>query len=61
LQFAGRIDHVTKTGITGEEIMFSSNDTPGEDFQLAKKLKAIINLDDIGHIAYLENAPGCLL
>jgi diaminopimelate decarboxylase len=29
-----------KTGITGEEIMFSSNDTPVEEFLLAKKLKA---------------------
>ncbi len=47
-----------KTGITGEEIMFSSNDTPVEDFRLAKKLKAIINLDDISHIAYLEKNAG---
>ena len=47
-----------KTGITGEEIMFSSNDTPVEDFLLAKKLKAIINLDDISHIAYLEKYAG---
>ena len=47
-----------KTGITGEDIMFSSNDTPVEDFLLAKKLKAIINLDDISHIAYLEKYAG---
>ena len=47
-----------KTGITGEEIMFSSNDTPVEDFLLAKKLKAIINLDDLSHIAYLEKCAG---
>lgn len=47
-----------KTGITGEEIMFSSNDTPVEDFLLAKKLKAIINLDDISHIAFLEKSAG---
>ncbi|MFA5323732.1 MAG: diaminopimelate decarboxylase [Smithella sp.] len=47
-----------KTGITGQEIMFSSNDTPVEDFLLAKKLKAIINLDDISHIAYLEKYDG---
>jgi len=47
-----------QTGITGEEIMFSSNDTPAEDFQLAKKLKAIINLDDISHIPYLEQYAG---
>jgi diaminopimelate decarboxylase len=47
-----------KTGITGEEIMFSSNDTPAEDFQLARKLKAIINLDDISHIRYLKKHAG---
>lgn len=47
-----------KTGITGEEIMFSSNDTPVEEFLLAKKLKAIINLDDVSHIAYLEKYAG---
>ncbi len=47
-----------KTGITGEEIMFTSNDTPAEEFREAKRLGAIINLDDIGHIAYLEEAAG---
>ncbi len=47
-----------KTGITGKEIMFSSNDTPVEDFRLAKKLNAIINLDDISHIAYLDKYAG---
>ena len=34
-------------GATGEDIMFSSNDTPAEEFVLADKLNAIINLDDI--------------
>jgi diaminopimelate decarboxylase len=43
-----------KVGITGEDIMFSSNDTPFEEFVLAKKLGAIINLDDISHIEMLE-------
>jgi diaminopimelate decarboxylase len=47
-----------KTGVTGEEIMFSSNDTPAEEFQQARRLKAIINLDDISHIAYLEKYAG---
>lgn len=45
-------------GIRGEDIMFSSNDTPEEDFQMADRLGAIINLDDITHIAYLEKAIG---
>ncbi len=44
-------------GITNEDIMFSSNDTPPEDFELARELGAIINLDDITHIDFL-NAHG---
>ena len=38
--------------------MFSSNDTPAEEFVLADKLNAIINLDDITHIDFLEKAIG---
>lgn len=47
-------------GFSGEknEIMFSSNVTPAEDFRLAYDLKAIINLDDITHIDFLEKAAG---
>lgn len=45
-------------GFSGGQIMFSSNVTPKEDFQLAKKLGAFINLDDITHIDLLENAAG---
>ena len=45
-------------GITGHDIMFSSNDTPERDFVLADKLGAIINLDDITHIDFLEKAIG---
>jgi len=41
-------------GITGDRIVFTSNDTPVEDFQKAHELGAIINLDDLSHIAYLE-------
>ncbi len=47
-----------KTGITGEEIMFTSNDTPVDEFVKAKKLQAIMNLDDLSHIAYLEKYAG---
>ena len=47
-----------KTGIPGKEIMFTSNDTPADEFLKAKELQAIINLDDIGHIAYLEKYAG---
>ncbi|WP_394271819.1 diaminopimelate decarboxylase [Butyricicoccus sp.] len=45
-------------GFSGKEIMFSSNDTPAEDFILADKLGATINLDDITHIPFLEDAIG---
>ncbi len=47
-----------KCGITGEEIMFSSNDTPPEEFAKASELGAIINLDDFSHIAFLEQITG---
>ncbi|MGI6260939.1 MAG: diaminopimelate decarboxylase [Acutalibacteraceae bacterium] len=47
-------------GINGENIMFSSNDTPAEDFQLARKLGAIINLDDFTHIDFLEKVTGSI-
>jgi diaminopimelate decarboxylase len=46
------------SGITGERIMFTSNDTPEEEFRAAYELGAIINLDDITHIETLENAIG---
>lgn len=45
-------------GFADHEIMFSSNVTPAEDFVLARKLNAIINLDDITHIDLLEKSAG---
>lgn len=45
-------------GITGRDIMFSSNDTPPEEFELARELDAIINLDDITHIEFLHRHGG---
>ncbi len=47
-----------KLGFTGDEIMFSSNDTPAEEFILAKKLGTTINLDDFTHIDFLEKTAG---
>ena len=41
-------------GLTEEDIMFTSNDTPAEEFKEARKMNAIINLDDITHIEFLE-------
>ncbi len=43
-----------KVGLVGDDIMFSSNVTPAEDFELASKLNAIINFDDITHIDFYE-------
>lgn len=47
-----------RTGVTGENIMFTSNDTPAEEFVKARELGAIINLDDIRHIEFLEKNAG---
>ncbi len=45
-------------GFSGEDIMFSSNATPAEEFVKAAELKAIINLDDYTHIDFLEKVAG---
>lgn len=45
-------------GFTGHDIMFSSNDTPPEEFSYAQEMGAIINLDDITHIECLERTLG---
>ena len=47
-----------KCGVTGEGIMFSSNETPPEEFLKARQLGGIINLDDITLIPELEEALG---
>ena len=45
-------------GLKGNDIMFSSNVTPAEDFQYARKLDAIVNLDDFSHIDFLAKNGG---
>ena len=47
-----------KLGFKDDEIMFSSNDTPAEEFVLAKKLGAQINLDDFTHIDFMNEVAG---
>ena len=47
-----------KAGMIGDDIMFSSNDTPAEEFIKAKEMGGYINLDDISHIPYLEKYAG---
>lgn len=45
-------------GMSGEHIMFSSNETPLEEFAYANELGAIINLDDFTHIQCVEDTLG---
>ena len=47
-------------GLSGDEIMFSSNVTPAEEYKKAAELGAIINLDDITHIDFLEETIGAI-
>lgn len=47
-----------KLGVVGQNIMFSSNDTPAEDYRFARELGAIVNLDDCGHIDFLSENGG---
>ena len=47
-----------RVGCVGEDIMFSSNETPAEEFELARSLGAYINLDDITHIDFLAEHGG---
>ena len=45
-------------GLSGEQVMFSSNDTPAEEYAYANEMGVIINLDDITHIEFCEEACG---
>ncbi len=54
----GELVLAEKVGVLGKNIMFTSNNTPKEEYQKAKELGAIINLDDISHIEYLEINAG---
>lgn len=47
-------------GLKGHEIMFTSNDTPAEEFRYAAQIGAIINFDDISHIDFYEREVGPL-
>jgi len=47
-----------KVGLPGGSIMFTSNDTPAAEYKLARDLGAIINLDDVSHLPFLEKHAG---
>lgn len=47
-----------KVGIRGEDVCFTSNDTPAREFVKAKEMGVVINLDDISHLHFLEDQAG---
>lgn len=47
-----------RAGLAGERLIFTSNNTPAEEFAAARRLGALINLDDLGHLGYLERHVG---
>lgn len=49
-----------RSGITGEDVMFSSNETPEKEYIYANLKGNILNLDDITHIPFVEKALGAL-
>jgi diaminopimelate decarboxylase len=52
------LEMAERVGMRGEEIMFTSNDTPAQEYQKAVALGAMINLDDISHLPFLEKCCG---
>ena len=49
-----------KVGIVGQNIMFTSNDTPASEYRKASELGAVINFDDISHLTFYEEHVGKL-
>lgn len=47
-----------RCGFSGDDIMFSSNETPAGEFVMARKLDAILNLDDLTHVDFLHRTLG---
>lgn len=47
-----------RAGISGEAVLLTSNNTPAEEFVAARRLGALINLDDVGHLEYLAHHAG---
>lgn len=56
----GELEMAQMVGLSGTDIMFTSNDTPESEFKRAKELGAIINFDDISHIKFFEEKVGAL-
>jgi diaminopimelate decarboxylase len=47
-----------RVGLTGRDVMFTSNETPAKEYAKARELGAILNLDDVTHIEYVEKSVG---
>jgi diaminopimelate decarboxylase len=47
-----------RIGLSGERVMLTSNNTPAEEYRAARRLGAILNLDDPGHLSYVEQNTG---
>lgn len=47
-----------RVGLTGEQVMFTSNNTKAAEFRRAVEMGAVVNLDDLTHIPYLEQHAG---
>ena len=49
-----------RCGFRGSEIMFTSNNALAEEYRLAHRLGAVINLDDLTHVEFLRQSIGCV-
>ncbi len=49
-----------RIGLSGESVMFTSNDTPAHEYRMAKEMGAVLNLDDFSHIDFVEKQTGGL-
>ena len=47
-----------RIGMTAEDVMFTSNNTLAKDYSLAREMGAIINLDDLTHLEYVDEHVG---
>lgn len=47
-----------KAGMSGEDLMFTSNETPAQEYLRAREFGAVINLDDLTHVEFLERTCG---
>jgi len=47
-----------KMGLPGDQVMFTSNNTPLKEYAIAKKMGAIVNIDDFTHVEFLEKELG---